>query len=287
MATNKPTKSALGELIRRERIVRGMSVKQLAQILGISHSEIRSIESGQLGLSCRNDLIDRIAQTLSIDMDVLQAARPKRKLRRAYCADTLGGFLTARRLELHLSQQAVANKAGTNRVTVNGIETERFQPSLELLTSLAVALECQIPKELTTPLHECEGQWHPRGLAKAFGEFVAKKRRALGLTQKQFAKKARTHASRISDIERGHHDPTTSTMVRICKAFKCDVPAEFLLVRSEETVRPKRAGINVTNKAVRILQYLLEKQNDGFVVCLRRGGDVVELRIELDMNLPR
>ena len=47
-----------------------------------------------------------------------------------------------------LTQQALADKAGMNRVDVSRFESGNYNPSLELMARIAAALECEIKLEL-------------------------------------------------------------------------------------------------------------------------------------------
>lgn len=52
------------------------------------------------------------------------------------------------RLEKNLTQQQVADAAGMNRVDVSRFESERYNPTLDLIVRYASALGCDVRFEL-------------------------------------------------------------------------------------------------------------------------------------------
>jgi len=56
---------------------------------------------------------------------------------------------------------------------------------------------------------------------------IIRGRRRLGLTQKELAKKAKTHQSRISRIESGEYDLRLSTLIKIAEALDSSVAIRF------------------------------------------------------------
>ncbi len=65
-------------------------------------------------------------------------------------------------------------------------------------------------------------------------EAIIKRRNELGLTQKDLAKKASTHQSRISKIESAEHDIRLSTLIQIAEAL--DTEVSIRLVPFEKNV---------------------------------------------------
>lgn len=57
---------------------------------------------------------------------------------------------------------------------------------------------------------------------------VITRRVDLGLSQKELAKRARTHQSRISKIESGEHDVRLSTLIQIAEALKCELSIQLI-----------------------------------------------------------
>ena len=58
---------------------------------------------------------------------------------------------------------------------------------------------------------------------RKFGAAVRVRRRALGLSQEEFAEKVDCHRNFVGRIERGEQNPTVDTLVRIARALKCKV----------------------------------------------------------------
>ena len=60
-----------------------------------------------------------------------------------------------------------------------------------------------------------------------FGAAVRIRRRALGLSQEEFAEKVDCHRNFVGRIERGEQNPTVDTLVRLARAFRCKVSNLF------------------------------------------------------------
>lgn len=60
-----------------------------------------------------------------------------------------------------------------------------------------------------------------------FPEEMKKKRNGLGLTQKQFAKKAETSPQMIINYEKGYVEPSYRKFLMICKLLKLN-PNDFM-----------------------------------------------------------
>ncbi|MEK7507390.1 MAG: helix-turn-helix transcriptional regulator [Patescibacteria group bacterium] len=130
------------------------------------------------------------------------------------------------------------------------------------------------------------------------------KRLGLRLSQAQVAEKAGTTPATVSRIEQGTYRPGGLMLEKISKALECEIPAELILTLGRREPRQDapvssvvvhlsgqniadlekikelpdiRVNIEVVRKALKLLRRLLEKQSDGYVVCLRKDKDVIEL----------
>jgi transcriptional regulator with XRE-family HTH domain len=76
----------------------------------------------------------------------------------------LGALIRKRRQELHLTQQALARKAGTHQSSVGQWELGRQVPSPEQLARLASALALPLPllQAAEAPRRGRRGDWLPR-----------------------------------------------------------------------------------------------------------------------------
>jgi transcriptional regulator with XRE-family HTH domain len=75
---------------------------------------------------------------------------------------------------------------------------------------------------------------------------ILRRRKKLGITQKELAKRANTHQSRISKIESGEHDIRLSTVISIAEALDTEVIIQ-LLPYEEEKFYGKGENIFRTN----------------------------------------
>lgn len=146
--TRKETKSELGQLVRSRRKELAMRIEDLAQKLGVSRQFVDQIEFGQCRLSNNDEMIAKLAQVLNIGIDKLEVLRPERRLKQVEHTNLLGGFLAAKRLELHLTQREVSERGEIQSSVVSGVETGRLRPNSKLLDKFSKALNCQIPPEL-------------------------------------------------------------------------------------------------------------------------------------------
>lgn len=151
--TNQNAKAAsngLGELVRARRRELLFSQSDLARKLGVSKAYVSLIELGAPNLNQSDHMIELLAKVLKLDVAILKSLRPKRKVykvKEEIRQSALGRFLTARRLELGLSQGKVAQRAGISVQTIHYIETNKTA-SIKVLGKVAEALECKIPLEL-------------------------------------------------------------------------------------------------------------------------------------------
>lgn len=304
--TRKETKSELGKLIQSRRKELGLSIRDLAGKLDVSKQLVNQIEFGQCRLSVNDDMIVKLSDALDLDVSELEALRPKRRLKQVNSSDGLGGFLAAKRLELHLTQREVGERTEVDAGVVSGIETGRLRPSTNLLKKFSQIFSCEIPAELI-PVPRARENNHPERKT-GLGKFLTEKRQELKLNQGQFAQKAETSLAIISGIERGTYHPGSQMVKRLSKALGCQIPAELIaqcrqrmfaensqqgfesspvvVHLSEQNLadldRIKelsdiRVNTEAVRKSLKILRIMLEKQKDGNTVCLRKDGNIVEL----------
>lgn len=309
----KETASELGQLIRSRRKELRMTAGILAKKLNVSRQFVDQIEFGQCRLSEKDDIIAQLAQILNLDVNELEAVRPKRRLIRLETTNPLGRFLTMKRLELRLTQREVSERAEMPTSVVSGVETGRLHPSPNQLEKFTTVLNCQIPPELIPPPSgRNNGHKAPRFTTKretALGQLVTTRRLELRLSQTEVASRASTGIAVISGIERGTYRPSGQMVERLSKALKFELPAELIPAPKQRGRRGPRteqegssssvmvalsdqslADLNrikelsdirmnteAVRKALKLLRILLEKQHDKYVVCLLKDKDFVEL----------
>ena len=79
-------------------------------------------------------------------------------------------------------------------------------------------------------------------LAKAFGQAVRSRRRALGLSQEELAWRAGLNRTYVTDVERGARNVSLATMEKLARALKSPL---FMLLRHAERawdIAPGTAG---------------------------------------------
>ncbi|TSC82094.1 MAG: hypothetical protein G01um101420_624 [Parcubacteria group bacterium Gr01-1014_20] len=145
----KTPQSDLGQAIRYHRERLDMTQAKLGEKIGMTRAGVSLIELGQIRLSVDKERIDEIAQALGINATELHALGVKRKFKVGRNPKTLGGFLTARRLELRLTQFELAEKAKTSISCIVSIEIGKcVEPNPEIIQKILTALNCEIPPQL-------------------------------------------------------------------------------------------------------------------------------------------
>jgi DNA-binding XRE family transcriptional regulator len=108
--------------------------------------------------------IDQLAEALDLIFNDLLLAKPPRKPYTRHGphkphknrmsgigpeqATTLGEFVTARRLELKLTQKEFAQQGGISRPKLSKIERDRYHPGRKMLAKISTVLKCEIPEVL-------------------------------------------------------------------------------------------------------------------------------------------
>lgn len=303
------TESAFGQVVRDRRRQLGLGIRQLADKLGVSHQRVSMIEHGHVQ---EESVLERLAAALELDIAVLQAVRPKRRIKQVETdQDTLGGFLAARRLELHITQRELATRVGINQGYVSRAE-HGHQVASATIDRITRALGCAVPVELLP--HPSQNRLGARIRVERdtpLGRFVTERRIALGLSQEQVARKAGLGTATVYQIEVGISSGRF-TLAELCQALECEIPRELVVesygrVRRTESKRGRRSVFGkrelsqrnrddlrvirelsnirddskVTMKALQLFRKLLERQKEGYAVRLVKGSEVVELELLL------
>lgn len=301
-------KTELGKLIRSRREELGLSLPAFAKKMGMTPQQAKHLEVKKNPGICYG-LSKPLASALELDPSVIaQFAGNIRKQTNS----KLGQLIRARRKELGMSLNVLAEKLNVSRQFVNQIEFGQncLSESDERIEQLAQVLEVDVNElQAVRPLRR-QKQMDRTPL----GEFLATKRLELRLTQREVGKRAGIQYSTVSCVETGRFYPSPNLLVRLAKALRCEIPAELvpelrsrgrprnrtaqdalassaLLVRfsgqdSSGLIKIKelsdiRTSSEAVRKALKLLQHLLEKQSDGYVVCLRKDKDVMELELLL------
>jgi transcriptional regulator with XRE-family HTH domain len=104
---------------------------------------------------------------------------------------TLGDLLKKRRFELRLQQKDVANLLGTSETTVYNWEKNRSAPSLYQISKVIEFLG-----------------YDPYTIKEGLGERIIRARQALGMTQKELARRLGVDPTTLGQWERGERKPT-------------------------------------------------------------------------------
>ena len=88
--------------------------------------------------------------------------------------------------------------------------------------------------------------------SRQLGEYLRRKRKALGLTQERLAELCDLTPEHISGIERGRRLPSVKTLLRMAEALNVSLPEAFQF----QKLRP----LTEKNRAITVLNQMLAKR---------------------------
>lgn len=122
-------KNTVGARLRRLREQKGITLSELSRRSGVSLAHISEIERSRSTASLKT--LEKLAAVLEVSPS---------SLLRSSQEDTLGNKLKRLREKMGLTQKELAQQIGISHSLIGQIETDRIQPSLATLSSLAEAL---------------------------------------------------------------------------------------------------------------------------------------------------
>lgn len=282
---DKRQKNTLGAFLTNRRLELQWPQVKVAKLAKTWPPVISGIERNTYLPSKKT--LDRIAEALKcvIPAELIPAPKPRSLYRCMRGKNTLGAFLTDRRLELKLSQAEVAKIARCHAITVSAVERNARRPRKDLLGRIAKALDCEIPAELIPirPIREPRRAGSYKQSKTPLGAFLVSRRLKLNFTQQHMAQKAAVSMGHYCLLERGNSIPSLKVLIRLAVALKCKVGELAKLAGFGDITKIKAlAGVDsnkeVVRKALELLRYLLEKQQNDYLVFLVKDKEVVELK---------
>ncbi len=173
-------------------------------------------------------------------------------------AGKLGKFVRAHRLQLHLSQAAIAKLVGIGQRQFSNIEISvhcRFTP--ERIKALAQALQCSFSKLKTLAPKNQE-----KAPATALGKFILEQRKRLGLSRQELAEKLQVRDKYIRWLEMGGSKSRKiiyKTAQRLAEALKLEPTAFSNFVVSPNTKETK-SGLGKLVRARRLELCISQRQ---------------------------
>lgn len=132
---------SFGERLKELRIENGLTQLQLAEILDVSKSNVSKYEAGNVEPNL--EIITKIAIHFGVDADYLlgltpcRVGKPDIEWRYPPISNRLGNILREYRQKKDLSLEEFAKQLDINSELYTGIETGRYDPTLELLQKMA------------------------------------------------------------------------------------------------------------------------------------------------------
>ena len=205
-----PSPQTSGQYIRHLRYLSGLKQTEFAARLGVSNNTVSEWELEQrLPTMERLASAEKFARNLSdwlyqpcpkpIKAQCPEALRLDRRTepRSPFPDDlnTLGDHIRKRRLDLGLSQAALARRFGVNRNAITNWENAIQEPDVIRLPSVIEFLG-----------------YEPTDVFGELAELIKAKRRSLGLTQEAFGKLVGVSRETVNLWERGKREPTGSPL---------------------------------------------------------------------------
>ncbi len=134
------------ETTRKESKELGMTLEKLGKELNVSRQFVNQIESGRAPLRS-NEMIIKLTEVLGLDLNKLETTRPKKRLKMKNNSNSLGGFISSKRLELYLTQRQLGECAEVSAALICMLENDKFRATPKVIHKLQKVLG-QIPAEL-------------------------------------------------------------------------------------------------------------------------------------------
>lgn len=238
-------KTELGHYIRDQRQKLGLSLCDLAKLLGISLQRARGLENRR-SPTMRYDLLVPLSRALKLHPSNLA------KYTGAGQSETksdFGRLIRARRQERGMSMAKLAEQLSVSRQYVSLIENgnRSLCHNKTIIARLVTELELD-PKQLNAYRAALPNQSKARSarverLTQA-GKMITEKRRERKLRQVDLANQAGTSLTVISGLERGNYPLSLALAKRINRVLKIKFPPE-MISSPKKRGRPKTRGTEI------------------------------------------
>lgn len=212
-----------GRLVRDRRQELGLSHEELAERMGVSPEAARRLERRQNSMTT-HQVVKVLAPALELPLAVLM---PYAFNHSKVSTTAFGRLLRTRRQEMFLSLRDVARRVGLKKQQLSMIELGRCHchRNHELIPRLA-----QVLNLTSVELRRLQPSTIVYKVARepgSLGEWLTNQRLALGLTQRQLARRIKMDHINLSRIEKGHATPSPRILERLLGSLNCELPPQF------------------------------------------------------------
>lgn len=227
----KTQKSELGKFIKKRRLSLGLSVLELAKLVGLSIHSIYAYE-GSFGHSTGSEMTvelkNKFVKALQCNLSEIESKLPKSRkfISKKVPTNKLGKILHAKRLKFNLSQKALCMKIGIKsdwryRELELGITKKMNQQFAE---SLSVVLE--IPLDKLKPFVTNSIILANSSMTKCtteFGKYIRSKRISLGISGEKLGKALDVSRATISLLELGKLKPAEVHLINLADVLNVKI----------------------------------------------------------------
>lgn len=209
-----PSKTELGKFIRERRLKIGFTQQTLAKRIRIKQNILSAIEVGTREY-IKEKLLKRLAEALNCDCADLSRLTPVKKS--AQPKTERGKFIRSRREELGLTYSVFARRMKKSLAQAKHAELNK-NPAMQYSTAKVMARALRIDLSVLSKFMTKEF----KQTANKLGQLIRTRRKALGMSSGELARKTGTKPQMINQIEHGQCPLCESGKLikRLTKALK-------------------------------------------------------------------
>lgn len=193
-----PTKTELGEFLRTQRLKRKLTQSEVAKLAGMSQNHYSNLETGLFKSLKKQNHVNGLSRTLR--------CKPRQLIKffEPEPLNKLGKLIWKQQIKLGLIRQEFFQRTGINPSNFYQSRTGISWDISYHLLKLLIKANLEV-----TALINYVGRKTEHSTKNALGRLIRKRRKELGLSQFQLAKKAGISRAYLSKIELGEYPLNT------------------------------------------------------------------------------